>query len=448
MPTAVRVVASTLVAVGTTEKAASDRTYPRAAGGGDQRRPPRASTAVATANDGPPSDGTTADGPARRAVAGSSEPLPSVVERADGTPRSTERPPPSSRRAILPGCVVVAPGQEIHDRWYALAEREGRYEAPSVQRLIGPADRWREVHLASIRDIVDCHGIDPSMAGAAFALFDRYFMRGLVRGGEWSLALMTCLYLAIKINSSRNNGEGMIDASTMSWECGGQFTPGQVIDMERRICRDLDWRLNPPIPEFYVDLLAPYLLAGARAANDDDWGCRDRTSPTTADEDDIADVPAETRRELVRQSRLLCGMSVLDRDFSVVRPSSIARAAVAVAMDILRFPPRSIGWLASIPQRDAGETGDRVARLRRLCGASDRAPARVSDPSPPSSSGGGDDDDDDDTDASSLTRSDVAPSVVEGEGHVPTRADGVGARHEVGCEDAASAASSKRRRIR
>ena len=345
------------------------------------------------------------------------------------------------------------------DAWDALVERESRYEASSVQRLIGPADRWREVHIASIHDIVDDYGVDPSMVGAAFALFDRYFMRGLVRGGEWSLALMTCLYLAIKINSSHGNGEGMIDAVTMSWECGDQFTPGQILDMERRVCRDLDWRLNPPIPELYVDLVASYLqTADAReVATNDDGGYRNFPS-RTADEDchDIEDIHPEMRRELVTQSKFLCGMSVLDRNFAVARPSSIAHAAIAVAMDVMRFPARSIGWFASIPlERDPGETEDYVARLHRLCSASGHAPVKVFDfdPSSPgddrgTSSGDGDDDADDDTDTSSLTRSDIAPSIVEGVGDVPTLAGGLGACREVKCEDAASAASSKRRRIR
>jgi hypothetical protein len=65
-------------------------------------------------------------------------------------------------------------------------------------------------------------------------------MRGLVWGVEWLLMLMMCLYLRIKINSPRNNGEGMINASTMSWECGGQLMPGQVLNMECRVCRNLD----------------------------------------------------------------------------------------------------------------------------------------------------------------------------------------------------------------
>ena len=491
MPTAaIRVVATTLVAVDTnteTTTTASDRT---------QRRPRASSSSsavVAKANDGPPSDEAVADvADTRRAVAGGSSeprrpqgdgvaspssssssrrddgehgndpPMPSkcaatrlpprVVEPVDTTPLLPifERYSASPRKVLI-GAGAISSGREMCDAWDALVERELRYLTSSVQRLIGPADRWREVHIASIHDIVDEYDIDPSTVGAAFALFDRYFMRGLVRGGEWSLALMTCLYLAIKINSSHGNGEGMIDAVTMSWECGDQFTPGQILDMERRVCRDLDWRLNPPIPELYVDLVASYLqTADARAAatNDDDGEYCNFPS-RAADEDyyDIEDIHPEVRRELVTQSKFLCGMSVLDRNFAVARPSSIAHAAVAVAMDVMRFPARSINWFASLPlERDPGETEDYVARLHRLCSASGSSPGIDRG----TSSGDDDDDvdDDDDTDTSSLTRSDIAPSIVEGAGDVPTLAGGLGACREVGCEDAASAASSKRRRIR
>ena len=334
------------------------------------------------------------------------------------------------------------------DRWDALVEREGRYEAHCIQRQIGPADHWRRTHLDCIQDVVCEYGIDASTTSAAFALFDRYFARGLVRRGEWSLTLMTCLYLAIKIHSSYNGGENMIDASTMSWECSGQFTDVQIYAMERRVCRDFDWRLNPPIPEMFVDIFASYLLTGADPTRDD-GGCTPR-SPNDADEglDDVArDIPDEMRRELVRQSKRLCGMIVLDRNFVVARPSSIAHAAVAVAMDIMRFPVCASGWFASLPlECDPDETGRYIARLHRICSARGHTPTKVFDfPSfslaDDRTSRRNDDvvDDEDDTDISSLSRSDVAPSVG-GDDEV--------ACSQVGHDGASVVVSPKRRRIR
>lgn len=365
-----------------------------------------------------------------------------VVEPGDEcSPQSTKR------TSLLDMKHVAFPRQQdMFDRWDALVELEGRYEAYCIQRQIGPADHWRRTHLDCIQDVVYEYSIDTSMTSAAFALFDRYFARGLVSRGEWSLTLMTCLYVAIKINSSNNNGEGMIDASTMSWECSGQFSDGQIYNMELRVCRDLDWRLNPPIPETFVDIFASYLLAGADATSDD-RGCIPR-SPNSVDDvlNGIArDIPEEMRRELVRQSKHLCGMSVLDRNFVVARPSSIAHAAVAVAMDIMHFPVCAIRWFASLPlEFDPDETVKYTARLHRLCSERGHTPTKVFDY--PSFSFGDDrtsreNDDVDsevDTDTSSLTGSDIAPSVCDDEV----------ACSQVGLDGSSLAMSTKRRRIR
>ncbi len=72
-------------------------------------------------------------------------------------------------------------------------------------------------------------------------------------------------------------------------------------------------------------------------ANNNDGGCYNFRSPAP-NEDKIADISVEMRHKLVRQSKLLCGMSKLDCNFSIVRLSLIARAAVVVAMDIMCFP--------------------------------------------------------------------------------------------------------------
>jgi hypothetical protein len=200
----------------------------------------------------------------------------------------------------------------------------------------------------------------------------------------------------------------------------------------------------------FIDVLASHLTEVRVAESDDGGYCPSLPTADDGEEDYTVQILAEMRRELVRQSELLCGMSVLDWSFVIGRPSLIAHAAVAVAMDVMNFPFGASRWFASLPlERDPDETRSYIARLHRLSSKRGHAPTKVFTFPPFSSSGGdgtssGYDDEDVDTDTSSLT-SDITPFVSEGLGDVPTRANYKGACHEVGCNNVAE--SSKRRRI-
>jgi len=57
------------------------------------------------------------------------------------------------------------------------------------------------------------------------------------------LAVMTCLYTAIKIHEIE-----AIDPTSISDLSKGNYTGEQVVDMERKIIMTLRWHLNPPTP--------------------------------------------------------------------------------------------------------------------------------------------------------------------------------------------------------
>jgi hypothetical protein len=212
----------------------------------------------------------------------------------------------------------------------------------------------------------------------------------------------------------------------------------------------LDWCLNPLIPEMFIDVLASYLTEVWVAESNDGGYCLSLPTADDGKENYTVQILAEMRHELVRQSKLLCRISVLVRSFIVGRPLLIAHPTVAVAMDIMNFPVGTSRWFASLPlERNPDETRSYIACLHWLSSKRGHVPTKVFIFPPFSSSGGdgtssGDDDKDVDTDTSSLT-SDVTPSVSEGSEDVLTRTNYKGACHEVGCNDVAEL--SKRRRI-
>ena len=56
----------------------------------------------------------------------------------------------------------------------------------------------------------------------------------------------------------------------------------------------------------------------------------------------VVAVPKSARRELVRQSRYLCELTVVDPFFSSAPLLTVAHAAVLVSMDLLRFPAAAL----------------------------------------------------------------------------------------------------------
>ena len=252
--------------------------------------------------------------------------------------------------------------QDVLEQWDALAERE-QHKEYAITDFLTPAQDWREVHADSFYGIVGDYDIDRSIVSHTFAIFDRYFSRGLVARGEWSLALTTCFFLAIKINSSYNGR--MLCVGTIVHESNDQFTYDQILNMERRICEDFNWYLNPPVPDSFVDIISSLLLS----------------EQVNQYIDTEMYIPLIMREELLQQSKYLCEISVMDRNFVIIKPSSIACAAVLVAMDFLMHVPAGAShWFSSLPlEYDPREVNVYIHRLHLLCKEMGHHPTKVLD---------------------------------------------------------------------
>lgn len=264
--------------------------------------------------------------------------------------------------------------REAFDQWDALLEREGRYacyalsEPPAAETAEAALDRrrkGRESLCLWAFEVVDHHDVDRRTVAIGLSYFDRLVANGLVEDSPARLRLvgMTCLYLAMKVHSHSGKQFG---AAAMASYSRGFFTEAMIVDAEQRICGAFDWRLNPPVADMCVDVLEPLLEGDPMIRRDDDDGLGGLPGDAAVA---VVAIPKSARRELVRQSRYLCALSVVDPFLASAPPSAVAHAAVLVSMDLLRFPAAALTWFAGLPlDRDVPEADMCVGRLRRICG--------------------------------------------------------------------------------
>ncbi len=249
---------------------------------------------------------------------------------------------------------AIAPNQDIISQWDALYEREKHnvyvisdpHSVPEDQRV--KLCNWSYA-------VVDKYEICRHTVSIAAAYFDRLVSNGWVERNEWSLASVTCLYLAVKINSTAGR---VFEPALMAHECV-YFSASQIIDMEDHICQVFDWYMNPPVPSQFVDIVASLLVT------------EPMHQTSLEDDDDIQGIVSihdlVMRQDLLRHSHYLCELSVMDSFFSDKESSSVACASVMIAMDVLRFPPGAAKWFASLPlRRDPDETEECALRLGQI----------------------------------------------------------------------------------
>lgn len=213
-------------------------------------------------------------------------------------------------------------GQEIFAKWDSLVEREGRdayrHDISDAIQLHDFEESREKVSSWCFRE-VDYYDIDRSIVSVALSYFDRLVSNGFVdatKKREWMLAAFSCLQLATKVASS--SGKIFASKNLVAWS-NGFFVEEDFADMEYHICHVFDWYLNPPVASNFIDIITPLLLMHA-----------------------VSEYDYQVGGEVVEQSRYLCERSVLDIFFSGMNPSSVAYAAVLVALDIMRFPVETI----------------------------------------------------------------------------------------------------------
>jgi transcription initiation factor TFIIIB Brf1 subunit/transcription initiation factor TFIIB len=154
----------------------------------------------------------------------------------------------------------------------------------------------------------------------AMSYFDRIVPHYGINDTLVQLVAMTCLYLAVKVHCSEAiSPESMIALSR------GSFQQDQVIKMERIVLRGLNWHLNPATSHLFLEIFF---------------------STSTSTDDD------EVMTEIKETASYLLELAVCDSFFINVKPSSISRAAILAAMDIVERPLRVNAMMAHLLNHD------------------------------------------------------------------------------------------------
>ncbi|KAL7476197.1 hypothetical protein ACHAW6_002075 [Cyclotella cf. meneghiniana] len=105
-------------------------------------------------------------------------------------------------------------------------------------------------------NIVDACGVERSLAVVAITYFDRFLScRGvrvvevcLASQREFQLAFITCLVISLKGREGMKISPDFV-AETL---CEQMYHPEEVIEMEVEVLRTLQWKLNGPIPQDFI----------------------------------------------------------------------------------------------------------------------------------------------------------------------------------------------------
>jgi len=141
--------------------------------------------------------------------------------------------------------------------------------------------------------------------------FDRIVPKYGINDTLVQLVAMTCLYLAIKVHCTKK-----ISVGAMCSLSRGSFRYDQVVKMERLVLQGLNWYLSPATPHLFLEVFFTAAAASSQGMNDD----------TTI------------LNEVKETAQYLLELSVCDNFFKDKLPSSIARAAISAAMDIVARP--------------------------------------------------------------------------------------------------------------
>lgn len=137
----------------------------------------------------------------------------------------------------------------------------------------------------------------------AMSYFDRIVPHYGINDTIVQLVSMTCLYLAIKVHCPKK-----ISVQSMVSLSRGSFRDDQVVKMERIILQGLNWHLSPATPHLFLEIFF-------------------ETSQEDAAMNEIKD-----------SATYLLELAVCDSFFINKKASTIARASILAAMDIVERP--------------------------------------------------------------------------------------------------------------
>lgn len=98
--------------------------------------------------------------------------------------------------------------------------------------------------------VVDHFHASRELVAIAFSYLDRFVDGCCCDRAAFKLAAMTCIYMATKVFNSRE-----ISMSSLAELSRGEFDMAHISEMERIILHTLDWRINGPTAQCYINYL-------------------------------------------------------------------------------------------------------------------------------------------------------------------------------------------------
>ena len=202
---------------------------------------------------------------------------------------------------------------EVIAQWDALCHREK--DAAYTTACSGGLDfvEYQREKISSFYfSVIDEKNLDRRIVSIAFSYLKSFLTRQSEASNArfYQLVMITSVYLAIKIHSSNiyKDGRPIIFIKEVTNWSDGVFTTQDISEMETRMLSTLNYKMNPPVPLNFLDILKPIIDA------------------------DLILIP-QVKQHIITISNWLCDVSVVDSYFSGVNPSSVAYAAILVAVD-------------------------------------------------------------------------------------------------------------------
>lgn len=203
---------------------------------------------------------------------------------------------------------------EVIAQWEALCHREK--DAAYTTACDGKLDfvEYQREKISSFYfSVIDEKNLDRRIVSIALSYLKSFLARQPDEAPNarfYQLVMITSVYLAIKVHSSNiyKDGRPIIFIKEVANWSDGVFSTQDISEMETRMLSTLNYKMNPPVPLNFLDILKPVLDA------------------------DLLLIP-QVKQHIITISNWLCDVSVVDSYFSGVNPSSVAYAAILVAVD-------------------------------------------------------------------------------------------------------------------
>eukprot|EP00523_Entomoneis_sp_CCMP467_P011681 CAMPEP_0168720008 /NCGR_PEP_ID=MMETSP0724-20121128/1336_1 /TAXON_ID=265536 /ORGANISM="Amphiprora sp., Strain CCMP467" /LENGTH=376 /DNA_ID=CAMNT_0008766587 /DNA_START=90 /DNA_END=1220 /DNA_ORIENTATION=+ len=165
----------------------------------------------------------------------------------------------------------------------------------------GISELWREKICEWCYQVIDHFDFSREVVAIAMNYLDRYLATKVVNKKVFQLAAMTALFLAVKLHEpAKLSMASMIELSR------GSFTVQQMAAMEISLIRGLSWHLHPPTAHSFTKRFL-HLVP-------------------------LSSIALDVLYDVLELSRFLAELSVIDYFFVTQRPSHVAVAAIANAM--------------------------------------------------------------------------------------------------------------------